>query len=160
MSAEPDESIQGGCACGGVRYRLTSKPIIVHCCHCTWCQRETGSAFAVNAVIEADRVELVRGEPQTVATPSNSGKGQQIFRCPDCRVALWSKYSGAGDAIHFLRVGTLDNPDLMPPDIHIYTSTKRDWVILPSNKPTFAEYYNPREQWPEESRERYRLAKS
>lgn len=62
----------GGCTCGHVRYRMTSNPIFVHCCHCTWCQRETGSAFAVNALIEADRVQLLQGTVEIIDTPSQS----------------------------------------------------------------------------------------
>lgn len=140
--------LEGGCACRGVRYRLTAPPIYVHCCHCRWCQRETGSAFVLNAMIEAERVEVLNGEPLAVMTPSNSGKGQKIVRCPDCMVALWSNYAGAGDALNFVRVGTLDDPDRTPPDIHIFTDSKQPWVILPTDKPSFPEYYNRKEVWP------------
>lgn len=143
-----DFALEGGCACRGVRYRLTAPAIYVHCCHCRWCQRETGSAFVLNAMIEAGRVELLKGEPLAVMTPSNSGKGQKITRCPDCMVALWSNYAGAGDALNFVRVGTLDDPDRVPPDIHIFTDSKQPWVILPKDKPSFPEYYNRKEVWP------------
>jgi hypothetical protein len=102
-------------------------------------------------MIEADRVVLLRGAPETVDTPSNSGKGQRIHRCPTCRVALWSNYAGAGDAIRFVRVGTLDNPDLLPPDIHIYTASKQPWVILPPGVPAVEEYYSRSKYWPEAS---------
>lgn len=141
----------GGCDCRYVRYRMTSKPLIVHCCHCRWCQRESGAAFALNAVIEADRVRLLQGEVAAVNTPSNSGKGQKISRCPKCFLALWSNYSGAGDALRFLRVGTLDQPDAYPPDIHIFTSSKQPWVALSGNTPVFAEYYRASEHWSPES---------
>ena len=145
---------EGGCTCGAVRYRLTSPPMFVNCCHCTWCQRETGTAFALNAMIEADRVELLRGAVEVVDTPSNSGKGQKIARCPTCRIALWSNYAGAGDAVRFVRVGTLDEPERMPPDIHIFTSTKQPWVVLAPKMPAVAEYYKASEYWPKESLER------
>src|SRR3954468_8171975 len=112
-------SHEGGCTCRAVRYRMTSKPLFVHCCHCRWCQRETGSAFALNAMIESDRVHLLHGEVDVVPTPANSGKGQKIARCPVCRIAVWSNYAGIGDAVRFIRVGTLDEPDRFPPDIHI-----------------------------------------
>jgi len=133
---------------------MLSKPMFVHCCHCTWCQRETGAAFALNAMIEADRVELLQGEIEVVNTPSSSGKGQKITRCPKCRVALWSNYSGAGDAVRFVRVGTLDEPGRFPPDIHIFTSTKQPWVMLPESTPAVPEYYKGSEYWPKESLER------
>ena len=124
-------TFEGGCACRFVRYRMMSAPLIVHCCHCRWCQRETGASFALNALVESDRVELLHGEVDVVATPSESGKGQKIVRCPRCRVAVWSHYAGAGDAVSFIRVGTLDEPDRLPPDVHIFTASKQPWVVLP-----------------------------
>lgn len=144
----------GGCTCGRVRYRLLTSPLFVHCCHCSWCQRETGSAFALNALIEADRVELITGHIQSISVPSHSGKGQKIIRCRDCQIALWSHYAGAGDQIAFIRVGTLDHPDRLPPDIHIYTSTKQPWVRLVENVPILEGYYSSIQYWPKESLER------
>lgn len=141
----------GGCACRFVRYRMSSGPMFVHCCHCRWCQRETGASFALNALIEADRVELLQGEVEVIDTPSDSGKGQQIARCPRCHVALWSNYAGAGDAVRFVRVGTLDEPDRFPPDVHIFTESKQPWVVLPPQTPAFPRYYRTSEQWPEAS---------
>lgn len=154
MAPEPSFPLEGGCTCRNVRYRMTTAPLFVHCCHCRWCQRETGSAFALNAMIEADRVELVTGEVEVVNTPSNSGKGQRIARCPACRIALWSSYAGAGDAIRFVRVGTLDEPGRLPPDIHIFTASKQPWVVLPPGIPAVAEYYQSSRHWPKESLER------
>lgn len=153
---EKDISLEGGCTCGAVRYRMTSKPLFVHCCHCRWCQRETGASFALNALIEADRVILVRGEPEVVNTPSNSGKGQKIARCPICRIALWSNYAGAGDAVRFVRVGTLDEPDRLPPDIHIFTESKQPWIVLPTDTPAVTQYYDRNKYWPEASLARRR----
>ena len=144
----------GGCACRAVRFRMASRPLFVNCCHCSWCQRETGSAFAINAMIEADRVVLLRGEVDVVDTPSASGKGQRISRCPHCRVAVWSNYGGGGDAVRFVRVGTLDEPARLPPDVHIFTTTKQPWVVLPPGIPAFAEYYKAAELWPRDSLER------
>jgi hypothetical protein len=147
-------SYDGGCTCRRVRYRMITKPLFVHCCHCRWCQRETGTAFALNAMIEADRVQLLEGEVAVIDTPSHSGKGQRISRCPICEVALWSNYAGSGDAIRFLRIGTLDEPDNFPPDIHIYTASKQPWFALPPQTPAVAEYYRASERWPAESLER------
>jgi hypothetical protein len=146
--------LDGGCSCGFVRYRLVARPLFVHCCHCRWCQRESGSAFALNALIEADRVRLLTGVVEVTDTPSASGKGQRIARCPRCRVALWSNYGGGGDLIRFMRVGTLDDPDRFPPDIHIYTSSKQPWVVLPPGSLAVPEYYKSSEVWPKESLER------
>jgi hypothetical protein len=144
----------GGCTCRFVRYRMTTRPLFVHCCHCRWCQRETGASFALNALIEADRVQPLHGEVEVINTPSNSGKGQKISRCPRCRIAVWSNYTGAGDAVRFIRVGTLDEPDRLPPDIHIYTGSKQPWVVLPADVPAVAGYYRASERWPKESLER------
>jgi hypothetical protein len=144
LTAVPGFTAEGGCDCGAVRYRMLSEPLFVHCCHCRWCQRETGSAFVLNAMIEADRVEVLQGEPELVLTPSASGKGQKIARCPTCRIAVWSHYAGAGEAISFVRVGTLDEPDLLPPDIHIFTASKQPWVVLPPGVPAYEEYYDPK----------------
>src|SRR5437868_6250769 len=149
--ASKTETFEGGCTCRHVRYRLTSKAMFVHCCHCRWCQRETGTAFALNAIIESDRVELLAGTPEAVDTPSNSGRGQKIWRCPSCRIALWSNYGGGGDKVRFIRVGTLLEPDRLPPDIHIYTMSKQSWVVLPEGTPAVAEYYDSSKYWPTES---------
>jgi len=154
MNADQAPTFDGGCTCRFVRYRMASKPLFVHCCHCRWCQRETGSAFALNALIEADRVQVLQGEVDVVDTPSLSGKGQKIARCPKCRVAVWSNYAGAGDAVRFIRVGTLDEPDRLPPDIHIFTASKQPWVVLPPGTPAVAEYYKTSQRWPKESLER------
>jgi hypothetical protein len=159
MAAVGEYPISGGCACGAVRYRMTSAPMFVHCCHCRRCQRETGSAFAHNALIEADRVVLLQGEPETIDTPTDSGKGQKIIRCPICHVAVWSNYMGAGEAIRFVRVGTLDDPDRLPPDIHIYTRSKQPWVVLPPGAPAVEAYYRASEYWPEASLARRRALK-
>ena len=148
--------MDGGCTCRAVRYRLASKPLYVHCCHCRWCQRETGSAFVVNAMIEADRVVLSSGAPEVVLTPTLSGRGQKIARCPICRVAVWSNYPGAGDAVRFVRVGTLDDPDALPPDIHIFTMSKQPWVVLPKGALAAEEYYEREKVWPAESLARWR----
>jgi hypothetical protein len=142
---------EGGCTCRAVRYRLLRRPLFVHCCHCRWCQRETGSAFAINAMIESDQLRLLAERPERVETPSNSGKGQAVMRCARCRVAVWSHYAGAGDSVSFVRVGTLDEPDRMPPDIHIFTASKQPWVVLPQGTPAVAEYYDRKQYWPAES---------
>jgi len=148
--------MQGRCTCGRIRYRLTDRPLFTHCCHCTWCQRETGSAFVLNALIEASKVALLAGTPLRVDTPSASGLGQQIDRCPDCHVALWSIYPGAGPRFRFVRIGTLDDAAALPPDIHIFTSTRLPWVRLPEGVPAVPEYYRRDDYWPAESLARRR----
>ena len=143
----PPLALEGGCDCRRVRYRMTSAPLIVHCCHCRWCQRESGSAFALNAMIESDRIELLAEPAELVDTPSASGRGQHIARCPHCRVAVWSHYAGAGPLLSFVRVGTLDEPDRLPPDIHIFTASKQPWVVLPPGALAVPEYYDCEQVW-------------
>jgi len=154
MTSDNANFFDGGCTCGHVRYRMMTKPLFVHCCHCRWCQRETGASFALNAMIESDRVALLHGAFEIVDTPSNSGKGQKIARCPKCRIAVWSHYAGAGDAVSFVRVGTLDEPDRLPPDVHIFTASKQPWVVIPSGVPAVVEYYKAAEIWPKDSLDR------
>lgn len=155
-----DESCpaSGRCICGEVHYTLNCKPLFVHCCHCSWCQRETGSAFAVNALIESEQLSVRKGVVKKIKTPSNSGVGQVIIRCPKCEVALWSYYGAAKEKVAFVRVGTLDNPNLCPPDIHIYTSTKQSWLELGDTVAKVEEFYRRNEFWPETSVRRYNIA--
>lgn len=140
--------LDGGCDCRHVRYRLQAAPLFVHCCHCRWCQRESGASYALNAMIESDRVVLLAGEVDIVDTPSDSGLGQRIARCPRCRIAVWSHYAGAGPVLRFIRVGTLDDSDRLPPDIHIFTASKQPWVVLPAGTPAVPEYYDRDRYWP------------
>jgi hypothetical protein len=151
MSAGTGFPAEGGCDCRHVRYRLLTRPLFVHCCHCRWCQRESGASFALNAMIESDRVQLLAGAPELVLTPSDSGLGQRIARCPQCRLALWSHYAGSGPAVSFVRVGTLDDPDLLPPDVHIFTASKQPWVPLPDGTPAVPGYYDRNALWPADS---------
>ncbi len=154
MSSDKSFPTEGGCDCKAVRYGMLSAPLFVHCCHCRWCQRESGASFALNAMIEADRVVSLGIEPELVDTPSESGSGQMIARCPRCRLAVWSNYSAAGPAVKFVRVGTLDNPDLAPPDIHIFTESKQPWLVFPEGTRAVPQYYEREKFWPAESLKR------
>ena len=148
MPDEADATAEGGCDCGHIRYRLGARPLFVHACHCRWCQRESGSAFALNAMIESERVLLLAGAPELVHTPSASGAGQDIARCPQCRIAVWSHYAGAGPWMAFVRVGTLDDPDALAPDVHIFTASRQPWVVLPPGTPAVPVFYDRELLWP------------
>jgi hypothetical protein len=151
------DRLEGGCACGAVRYRLAGAPMFVHCCHCLDCQRQTGSAFVLNALIETDRITLLAGKPEPVGAPTDSKRPHDIYRCPKCQTALWSDY-GRRPALRFVRVGTLDDPTALKPDVHIYTRSKQPWVALPEGVPAFAEYYDMQKLWPAASLARRRAA--
>jgi hypothetical protein len=142
----------GGCACGAVRYRLTSDPLFTHCCHCRNCQRQTGSAFVINVLMEADRVEVLAGDPQPVDVPRDDGSNQRIFRCPICQVAVFSEYGRP--EVRFVRAGTLDVPSGVTPDVHIFTRSRLSWVMLPESVPAFEVYYDTKALWPPASLER------
>lgn len=143
------KELTGGCFCGATRYRLTSPPMFVHCCHCKDCQRQTGSAFVLNAIIETDRIEY-SGELVPVTMKTDSGRPHDIYRCPKCQIAVWSDY-GRRPLIRFVRVGTLDEPSLLPPNVHIFTRSKLPWVGLPKDVPAFDVYYDMKTLWPAES---------
>lgn len=143
---------EGGCACGAVRYRLASEPLFVHCCHCLNCQRQAGSAFVINLLIEADRVRLLQGEPRPVDVPRGDGSSQRVYRCPDCEVAVYSSYGWPG--ILFVRGGTLDDPGSVAPDVHIFTRSKLPWLTLPGSVPACDVYYDRNALWPAASLER------
>lgn len=149
-------SHEGGCSCGHVRYKTISKPLIVHCCHCRYCQRQTGASFALNALFEAKHIEILQGEVDEIIMPSPSGNGQKIARCPKCKVAVWSNYymGGIKDGIRFLRVGTLDNPDLLPPDVHIFTTSKQPWIVLQDGARAVDIFYDYETTWTPENLER------
>jgi hypothetical protein len=149
---------QGGCACGAVRYRLASDPLFVHCCHCLNCQRQTGSAFVINVLIETERVELVAGEPVPVDVPRDDGSKQTIWRCPTCQIAVFSEYTYP--QIRFVRAGTLDEPSAVEPDVHIFTRSKVPWVAIPDSVPAFEVFYDMRTLWPRASLERLAALKA
>jgi hypothetical protein len=150
MTEQKKATFDGACTCRDVRYRMQSRPLFVHCCHCRWCQRETGSAFVLNAFLETDRLTLLSGDVEKVAVPTESGNGQTIVRCSKCLIAVWSHY-GADHRISMVRVGTLNDPDCMPPDIHIFTESKQPWVILNDDLPVLPKYYQRSKYWPAES---------
>ena len=149
---------EGACTCDSLRYRVRTAPLIVHGCHCRLCQRQTGAAYAVNALIEDVFVDVLAGslDGYRVATPS--GAGQTIYRCSVCQVAVWSKYHAMpkiGERILFLRVGTLADPDRFPPDVHIHATSRQQHVQLPDAAAVFDGFYDFREVWSAGSKRRY-----
>lgn len=149
------QPVEGGCPCKTIRYRMDKPPLVVHCCHCTWCQKESSSAFALNAMIEAEYVALLSKEKTVVvSTPSESGEGQQMHRCPVCQFVVWSNYGDDGDSMRWVRVSTLDDPSRTPPSVHIFTSTKMPWVVLGDAIPVKEEYYAREDIWSKTSLER------
>jgi len=152
--------MDGRCSCGAVGYRLAEAPLVVHACHCSWCQRESGSAFGLNGMIESRHIELTRGTPQAMELPTASGKGQRVMRCPDCGVALWAVYHGTGPAFSYVKMGTLEDTGAVRPDVHIYTTTKQDWLPIPEGVPAFEGFYRPSEVWRPEAYARFKAERA
>jgi hypothetical protein len=151
-----ENTLEGGCACGSARYRLRTSPLFVHCCHCKDCQRQTGSAFVLNALIETDRVDRLGGETALFRMPTDSGSPHDVARCTACGTAVWSHYGGL-TKLSFIRVGTLDEPAALPPDVHIYTRSRLPWVSLPPGVPAFEAYYDSKTLWPPDKLARRRI---
>jgi len=152
-----DHGLDGGCFCKSVRYTLRAAPMFVHCCHCLNCQAQTGSAFVLNALIESEHIALHSGEPVVTALTSGEGKPHDIYRCPDCLCAVWSDY-GRRPGLRFVRVGTLDDPAALSPDVHIFTRSKQPWIALPEGVLSFEAFYDLKAVWPPESLRRLRAA--
>lgn len=153
-------SLDGGCACGAIRYRMLDLPMFVHCCHCTRCQRETGGPFAHHAMIEFTKFKILQGEPDFVLVPTDSGGKHWVARCPGCRTAMWNEHGTRRAVMRYVRVGTLDTPDALPPQAHIYTRSRQSWLVLAAGVPAYRAYYDAAKAWPEASLARLRLAKA
>ena len=152
-------SLEGGCACGAIRYELAATPLIVHACHCRDCQRITGSAFVTNLWIERDLVRVSAGTPKSCRLEGGTGKPHDVFFCERCGTYVWSLYHGVPDCL-FVRAGTLDRPDSIEPDVHIFTRSKVPWLDLPKGVPAFKAFYKIEEIWSPESRERLRRSRA
>jgi hypothetical protein len=149
-------NLEGGCSCGAIRYKLTAEPLIVHACHCRDCQRISGSAFAINLWMERKSVEAAGAEPVSFRLTGGSGNPHDVFFCTACGTYLWSRYHGAGGDFLFVRAGTLDNPEAVRPDVHIYTRSKLPWLGLPEGIPAFTAFYKLDQVWSAQSLERLR----
>jgi hypothetical protein len=159
-SVKVEPPLDGGCACGAVRYRMHELPMFVHCCHCTRCQRETGGPFAHHAMIEFSKFSVLQGEPEFVLVPTDSGRKHWVARCQTCQTAMWNEHGTRKAITRYIRVGTLDAPDALPPRAHIFTRSKQPWLDLLGEAPSFRAYYDAAKTWPADSLERYELAKS
>jgi hypothetical protein len=147
--------LEGGCSCRKVRYRLTSAPMFVNCCHCRDCQTHTGSAFVLNAFIETDRIDKLSGELEVRSVEAAGGQPHDVYRCVECGTAVWSDY-GRRPGLRLVRVGTLDDPGALPPNAHIFIRSKLPWVRLPEDVPSYDTAYDREKLWSSESLERRR----
>jgi hypothetical protein len=153
-----EDLIDGGCACGAVRYRLLKPPLFVHCCHCTRCQRESGTAYVAHGMIERANLEW-DGEVTAVRLPTDSKTRHEIVHCAACLTPLWGQHGRQPSVMVYLKVGTFDAPERCPPNAHIFVRSKLAWVAINPDIPQFARYYNAAKVWPQESLERYATAR-
>jgi hypothetical protein len=161
MDLEDDKQMsasQGRCSCGAVTYALAAAPLFVHACHCRDCQRHTGSAFVINAMVLSADLQVITGEIAPWPAPAAKGAKHFIHRCAQCQSAVWSSYGGKKTAMVYLRVATLDRPEELPPSAHIFTRSKLPWVDLPKNVPAYKTWYDREKTWPPESLARRKAA--
>jgi hypothetical protein len=152
--------LEGGCSCAALRYELTASPLIVHACHCRDCQRITGGAFVINIWIEKKFVRTSGAIPQSFMLKGGGGGNHEVFFCGKCGTYVWSRYHRAPGDTLFVRAGTLDKPEAVAPDVHIYTRSKLPWLELPRSVPAFESMYRIEEVWSAESKERLRRSRS
>ncbi|KAH3906435.1 hypothetical protein HBH56_203930 [Parastagonospora nodorum] len=149
----------GSCPCTHISYTLTSTPLIVHACHCTHCQHESGSAFALNALYEPDRVIVQDGKEADILrtnVPSEKG-GQTMHRCPKCYTVLWSTYAAGRDLLKVVRVGTIDGGvGKLRPDAHLFVGKEKGWMNLDGER-VFETVGKKENYWSGESLERFRI---
>jgi hypothetical protein len=119
--------ILGGCLCGGVRYRFTGEPLAYYACHCTDCQRQTGSAFGLSMIVHREAVEVLRGEPRLFEVSMPDGRTKRGRCCPECPVRLWGEPVKLPQLL-ILRPGTFDDPGVHEPFGDIWTQSARPWV--------------------------------
>lgn len=161
-ATQPFTPLTGHCVCKTVTYALTAPPMITHCCHCTYCQLETGSAFALNTVVESYNFTITSSLPPLFANrPSPSapdGSQHLVAYCPNraCNTDIFSYY-GANKATVYVKAGTLDHESRrrVRPDVHIFASSKVDWIDLrgevDKGVPVYEEFYDREDVWANES---------
>jgi hypothetical protein len=137
----PDEltpPFEGGCQCGAIRYRCSRPPFVSYTCHCTACQKLTGSAFITCIQVPAEALEVLSGEPALRERPCDSGNRLTTAFCPTCSSALWAQNS-ARPRLRTIYVGTLDTPGAVRVNAHIWTKRRLPWVVLPDGHRVFPE---------------------
>jgi hypothetical protein len=147
------ETVAGGCVCGEVRIAVRGRPIVVHGCHCRFCQAASGSAFAVNLMLETAQVAVTAGRTQQISRQAELGAHTRHV-CPNCRTELFGHHPMLGPDIAFVGAGVLDRPGGYAPDVHCFTRSKYDWVVLPAGVPAFEGNYDMAAVWSDEAKAR------
>ena len=141
-------------ACRPCSTNRCGEPIFVNNCHCSQCQKQTGSTSVVNMFYEAEYLTQLSGDTSRHVVKAGSGGDHVIVRCAQCGTAMWSHYPRLGEFAAGIRAGTLDDPASVTPDAAIYVSERMPWVTLPEGIPAFETQYSPAELLPPERFER------
>jgi hypothetical protein len=132
-----DEIHEGGCICGAVRYRVSGKPAIGLVCHCRFCQRRSGSAFAVIGYFDERSVEIVKGKLALHEHRSDeSGRWLRIEFCPACGTTV-THTAELRPGMRAIAGSSFDEPDWFRIERHIWTRSKRPWVQIPPDVAVF-----------------------
>ncbi|MCF8503272.1 MAG: GFA family protein, partial [Caulobacter sp.] len=130
--------ISGGCLCAAVRYMCASPPVMTLVCHCTNCQKQSGSAFSVNVAVATGDLRLTAGEPTVYEDRGESG--QPVYRhfCGACGSPIFSSVAAMPDLL-FLKAGTLDDTSGVKPALDVWCKSAQPWVPHPAGVPQFPE---------------------
>ncbi len=128
--------LRGGCQCGAVRYEITKPPLSVYACHCTECQRQSGSAFALSMPVARDSLSVVKGTPKAWRRTHESGRVIQCLFCADCGTRLYHNPE-ANPAVTIVKPGTLDDAKTLHAVGHIWTKSAQPWVQIPADSVTY-----------------------
>ena len=120
----------GGCQCGAIRYEVAGEPRQVVACHCTDCQRQSGSAFGMTMVVEVSAFRITAGTPRIYHSTSSTGRAKAGAFCPDCGTRIYHQPQWRKGTIS-VKPGTLDDTTWLQPQIHIWTASKQPWVTIP-----------------------------
>ena len=128
--------LKGSCNCGSVEYEVLEPFSRQVACHCTQCQKQTQSAFSLNGVLSRDGFRLVKGRLKKWTKTADSGNRLDCYFCPECGNRIYHQNPANPDSVA-LKLGTLDNTDVIDPRVHIWTSRKQNWYQIPEGVRVF-----------------------
>jgi hypothetical protein len=133
-----------------VRFQVTAMPLLVYACHCTECQRWSGSAFSLSMPVKADSFGLTRGETQHFRRTGAGGVESTYRFCGNCGGRVYGQRSARPDIIS-VRAGTLDDTSWLRPIAHVYMRSAQAWERIPNNAECFdilpKDFWSLAEKW-------------